>query len=104
MHGIYHSIDENVFMIALASKGIYKERSVKLSNFMSDYSKHQFIIGADLEASTRNLSMDFVDDPDFSFFEYIIPLQILAFLLSKDLGINANIPKIKNFHYLVGSK
>ena len=104
MHGIYHSIDESVFMVSLASESVFKERAIKLCNFMSDYSKHQFIIGADLEESERNLSMSFVDDPDFSFFEYIIPLQILAFLLSKDLGINANIPKIKNFHYLVGSK
>ena len=104
MHGIYHSIDEGVHLIYLAQQGEHKARAVRLRDFMADYSSHQFMVGDFENENTKDLSFKFVDDPQFCIFEYIIPLQVLAFLLSKDLGINANIPKIKNFHYLMGSK
>ncbi|MDP4109196.1 MAG: SIS domain-containing protein [Bacillota bacterium] len=105
MHGIYHSIDENVFMLLLAPKGQYKDRIVKLKEFFKDYTEHRFLIGDfDGNADTKTLNVKFVDDPDFSIFEYILPLQCIAYYLSKDLGINPNIPKIVNFHYLMGSK
>lgn len=104
MHGIYHSIDEGVHIIYLAQEGNHKSRSIRLRDFMSDYTSHQFMVGSFEDNTGKDLSIPFVDDEQFCIFEYIIPLQVLAFLLSKDLGINANIPKIKNFHYLMGSK
>ncbi len=104
MHGIYHSIDDEVYVIYLTGPGQYKERILRLKEFMSDYTTHQFAIGHIPGDNLHDLVTDFVDDADYSIFEYIIPLQSLAFYLSKDLGINANIPKIINFHYLMGSK
>ncbi|SJZ38230.1 SIS domain-containing protein [Anaerorhabdus furcosa] len=104
MHGIYHSIDEGVHLVYLAQDDEFKERSVKLKNFMGDYSSHQFMIGDLGVNSSKDMDFKFVNDKEFCAFEYIIPLQCLAFFLSKDLGINANIPKIRNFHYLLGSK
>ncbi len=105
MHGIYNSINEDVFIIYLASAGNYKSRITKLKEFLSNYTKHNFIIG---DLKTKNdpkvLDISFVDDPDFSIFEYILPLQCIAYYLSKDLGINPNIPKIENFHSLMESK
>ena len=103
-HGIYHSIDEGVHIIYLAQKGSHRDRIIKLRNFMHDYTPHEFMIGNLGSDNPQDLSIDFVDDEEFCIFEYIIPLQILAFFCSKDLGINANIPKIINFHYLMGSK
>ncbi len=105
MHGIYNSINEDVFIIYLASAGNYKSRIIRLKDFLSNYTKHNFIIG---NLKTKNdpkaLDISFVDDPDFSIFEYILPLQCIAYYLSKDLGINPNIPKIENFHSLMESK
>lgn len=103
-HGIYHSIDEGVHIVYLSQKDERKERSVLLRNFLKDYTPHQFMIGNLNSDNPQDLSINFVDDPEFCIFEYIIPLQIIAFLCSKDLGINANIPKIVGFHYLMGSK
>lgn len=103
-HGIYHSIDEGVHIVYLAQDGNSKERAIKLRNFMHDYTPHEFMIGNLHSDNPQDLSIEFVDDKEFCIFEYIIPLQILAFFCSKDLGINANIPKIVNFHYLMGSK
>ncbi|MEG0239656.1 SIS domain-containing protein [Anaerorhabdus sp.] len=104
MHGIYHSIDEGVHLIYIAQDDEFKERSIKLRDFMHDYSSHEFMIGDLGLNNPMNMDFKFVNDKEFCAFEYIIPLQCLAFYLSKDLGINANIPKIKNFHYLIGSK
>lgn len=104
MHGIYHSIDERVFVIYLAGPGQYKDRILRLHKFMKDYTSHQFVIGKVSGDDAHDLRMNFVDDDEYSIFEYIIPLQSLAFYLSRDLGINANIPKIIDFHYLMGSK
>lgn len=103
-HGIYHSIDENVHLVYLAHKNEHTERAVALRNFLKDYTPHQFMIGNLNSDNIQDLSIDFVDDPEFCIFEYIIPLQIIAFFCSKDLGINANIPKIVGFHYIMGSK
>lgn len=105
MHGIYHSIDDSVFLLYLASAGKYKDRIIHLKNFLTDYTNHNFVIG-NLNGSgdEKALDLKFVDDPDFSIFEYILPLQCIAYYLSNDLGINPNIPKIPNFHYLMGSK
>lgn len=104
MHGIYHSINADVQLIYLATKGNYQSRILRLRDFMADYSGGQYVFGDLQRSSEVDLSYPFVDDEDFSVFEYIIPLQIVAFFLSKDLGINANIPKIINFHKLMGSK
>ncbi len=65
MHGIYHSIDENVQLIYLAQSGEYKDRIFRLKNFLLDYSQHEYVIGNlyGTEASEkRNLSTNFTDD------------------------------------------
>ncbi|MFV0255719.1 MAG: SIS domain-containing protein [Erysipelotrichaceae bacterium] len=103
MHGIYHSIDEKVFLFYLVPEGDTKKRGVRLAEFLKDYTPFHYLIG-NVEEKKRNLSNVFVDDKDYSVFEYILPLQLIAYLLSKDLGINPNIPKIEGFHYLMGSK
>lgn len=108
MHGIYHSIDENVQLFYLAQEGKYKDRTFRLKNFLTDYSHHEYAIGnfagmVDAD-DPKDLSYSFVDDPYFCPLEYILPLQILAYRLSTKKGINANIPKIPNFHHLMGSK
>ena len=103
MHGIYHSIDESVQIVYLAQESHFKSRAVRLRDFMHDWTPHEYLIGNFSDGNVQNMN-GFVDDEEFCIFEYIIPLQILAFHLSRDKGINANIPKILNFHYLMGSK
>ncbi|MBQ1827200.1 MAG: SIS domain-containing protein [Erysipelotrichaceae bacterium] len=104
MHGIYHSIDESVQIVYLAQQSeAFKSRAVRLRDFMHEWTPHEYLIGNFPDGNVQNLS-GFVDDEAFCIFEYIIPLQILAFHLSRDKGINCNIPKIQNFHYRMGSK
>ena len=103
MHGIYHSIDESVQIVYLAQESGFKSRAVRLRDFMHEWTPHEYLVGNFSDGNVQNLT-GFVDDEYFCIFEYIIPLQILAFHLSRDKGINANIPKILNFHYRMGSK
>ncbi|MDR2054173.1 MAG: hypothetical protein LBP80_12230 [Treponema sp.] len=53
--------------------------------------------------NSKNFIAPFVDDEDFSFLEYIVPLQVTARRLSADLGINCNISSDPDFHRKMGS-
>jgi glucosamine 6-phosphate synthetase-like amidotransferase/phosphosugar isomerase protein len=106
-HGIYNSITENVHIIYLAPKGDYKLRTVKLIEILSEWTSHNYLIASKENidvVDNKYLLCDFVDDPLFSSWEYIIPLQVLACFGADDKGINPDIPKDPQFHKRIGSK
>ncbi len=106
-HGIYNSITDSAHIFYLASKGDYKPRVVKLIEILSDWTPHNYLIGSPdgiEDHSDKYLLCDFVEDPLFSAWEYIIPMQVVACLAPQDLGINPDIPKDPNFHARIGSK
>ncbi|WP_235839274.1 SIS domain-containing protein [Clostridium sp. Marseille-P2415] len=106
-HGIYNSISEASHIFYLASKGDYKPRTVKLIDILNEWTPHNYMIASPegLEKTTkRDLICDFIEDPLFSPWEYIIPLQVVACLAPQDLGINPDIPKDPEFHKKIGSK
>ena len=74
---------------------------------LSEWTSHNFLIaspeGVD-HPTGKDLICDFVEDPMFSVWEYIIPMQVLACLAPRDLGINPDIPKDPEFHKRIGSK
>lgn len=106
-HGIYNSITDGTHIFLLASRGDYKPRTMKLIEILREWTPHNYLIaspdGVD-EQSDQNLIAEFVEDAMFSFWEYIIPLQVVACLASRDLGINPDIPKDPEFHKRIGSK
>lgn len=106
-HGIYNSISEDSHIFYLTSKGDYKPRTVKLIDILSEWTPHNYMIASPegLEKTTsKDLICRFVEDPLFSPWEYIIPLQVVACLAPQDLGINPDIPKDPEFHKKIGSK
>lgn len=106
-HGIYNSIQDSSHIFYLASKGDYKPRTVKLIEILSEWTPHNYMIASPegLEKTTsKDLICQFVEDPLFSPWEYIIPLQVVSCLAPQDLGINPDIPKDPNFHRRIGSK
>lgn len=106
-HGIYNSITESAHVFYLASEGDYKKRTIKLIEILSEWTPHNYLIsspkGVD-NATEKDLLVEFVEDPLFSAWEYIIPLQVVACMAPQDLGINPDIPKDPNFHRRIGSK
>ena len=106
-HGIYNSITDSTHIFYLASRGDYKPRTMKLVEILSEWTSHNDLIaspdGVGVQ-SDKNLIVEFVEDPIFSCWEYIIPLQVVACMASQDLGINPDIPKDPEFHKRIGSK
>lgn len=106
-HGIYNSITEDSYLFYLASKGDYKERTEKLIEILGEWTPHNYLIGSPDGIrciSDRYCLVDFTEDPLFSCWEYIIPLQIVSCRAAADLGRNPDIPKDPNFHARIGSK
>lgn len=100
MHGIYHGIDSETYLIYLASEGQYLNRCIRMRDyFEKERNAHNFMISSvkSLE-SNQNFIYDFVNDPYFEAMEYVIPLQVIARKLSMDLGIDCNISEDPNFH------
>jgi len=106
-HGIYNSIQSDTYIIYLASEGEYKEKVRKLREVLSGYTSHQFVITKGIEGyqpSKKDCILPFVDDPDFSVFEYILPLQVIASKIPYELGIDPFRASDPKFHSKVGSK
>lgn len=104
LHGIYNSIDSETYIIYLGSKGQYYQRLLNLKNYLDEKTEHGFLITFDeSKACKKNFIYPFISGR-FSLLQYIIPLQMLANLLSKDLGINCNIPSDPLFHKKMNSK
>lgn len=106
MHGIYHSIDSECFLLYISNSGKYFDRSVRLKEYLSEFTNHQFLVYNSNEnyKDDKSLSLNFVEDPDFYFLEYIIPMQIVSYRIAKDKGINPNIPSDPLFHKKMDSK
>lgn len=106
-HGIYNSITDSTHIFYLASRGDYKPRTMKLVEILNEWTPHNYLIaspdGVNVP-SDKNLIVEFVEDPMFSCWEYIIPLQVVACIAPQDLGINPDIPKDPEFHKRIGSK
>lgn len=106
MHGIYHSIDKDCYMIYLMSEGTHAERILKLRDYCKGRTEHNFVIGNVRSGlkDDRAFLYDFVEDQDFYPMEYIVPLQIISYRLAKDLGIDPNRPSDPQFHQRMASK
>jgi glucosamine 6-phosphate synthetase-like amidotransferase/phosphosugar isomerase protein len=104
MHGIYHLINNDCFVFYIGAKGQYYERMVQLKKYFEGHTEHNFMFTSDTTIDDgRNFTASFIDDVEFSQFEYIVPLQVVARKLSADLGINCNIPSDPDFHRKMGS-
>lgn len=106
-HGIYNSITDSAHLFYLGSKSDYKPRTLKLIEILSEWTPHNYLIASPegvAKPTDKDLIVEFVEDPLFSGWEYIIPLQMVACLAPQDLGINPDIPKDPNFHRRIGSK
>ena len=104
MHGIYHCIDENTYMLYVCSKGQYYDRILRLKRyFEEERHSHNFLITHEDTNNPKDLVFPFTDDEEFAVLQYIIPMQVLARKLSLDLGIDCNIPSDPQFHFKMNS-
>lgn len=105
MHGIYHSINENCYIVFLSNKSQYFNRSIQLRNYLSGLTEHLYVICDENDYhDDKSLDIRFVDDTDFYPLEYIIPLHVLAYKIAVEKGINPNKPSDPLFHQKMNSK
>lgn len=104
MHGIYNSVNENTHIFYLGFASQYRNRIQLLYENMSTLTKHNYMINAFSKENLHNLVYPFSDDPLFSIWEYIIPLQVLSCVIPIQKGINPDIPSDPQFHSKMNSK
>ena len=110
MHGIYNAVtDDTDFLYLFPAGGYERNRMAKLLKYYDRQGKHQYGVNlpqemADMDTVGRFSDCTFVNDPDFSALEYMLPLQLLFVLTSRERQINLNLPKDPEFHKYMGSK
>lgn len=106
LHGPYNAIDEDSYLIFIASPGKELPRMHKLEQFASSITKHVYMILSDndSEKKSSDLSVEFYNSEEFMPLEYLVPFHILSYRLSVDKGINPSRPKFPQFHGIMQSK
>lgn len=101
LHGPLASVRSDVYTFIIAPKNNDYERSHNIFIGMSKFNNHVFSIGDQGEENNKHvLSGSFSDDKYMSVFEYIIPLQLLAYRTFKGKGIDLNVreyPRISDY-------
>lgn len=101
MHGMYNAVtDHTDFLYLFPEEQETRIRMEKLFVYYGKRGHRQFAVNR----QDPEDPCTFLKDPDFSFLEQILPLQMLFVLTSRERGIDLNIPKDPDFHKNMGSK
>lgn len=103
MHGMYNAVDDQVCFLYIAAPGRYRNRMLKLYSYYMLQGQLQFGLNIE-EKIPGNISGCFLNDEEISMMEYILGIQILFVKLSREKGIDLNIPKDPDFHKIMNSK
>lgn len=103
MHGVYNSVDEQTQMLYIGAPGRGQDHILRLYHYYQEKISCNYFLGGGGEGG-QNLTGCFTDDEDFSPLEYILAFQILILRLSRDRGINMNVPRDPEFHIKMKSK
>lgn len=92
MHGPLASVKPDVYTFIVAPHDQGYERSHLIYQAMAEQNDHVFAIGNQGSLNSNHvLDASFIDDEYMSVFEYIVPLQLLAYYTFKGKGIDLNI-------------
>lgn len=95
MHGMYNAVDsETEFLYLFPSDKKQKQQMERLYGYYENHGNRQYRMPED----------NFINDPELSVLEYILPIQQLFVLTSRKRGIDLNLPKDPDFHKYMGSK
>ncbi len=103
MHGIYHAIDKDKLIIAIA-EGKHYERTIRLLKYLED-KKHcaTLAISPNKVASLQCFVYSFDEDNSFASLEYLVTLQTIAQFMAEVRGIDMDVNDDPNFHQYMGS-
>lgn len=105
MHGVYHSINEDTYMLYLGCPGKHYQRmAAMMKYFETERGAHNYIVTSEEGQPGGNAFVyPFRNDRYFASMEYVVPLQVIARKLSLDLGIDCNLSSDPDFHKKMGS-
>lgn len=105
MHGVYHSINEDTYLLYLGYPGRHYERMARMMDYFgNETGAHNYMVTSDADRDKKeNFVYPFINDPYFASMEYVVPLQVVARKLSQDLGIDCNVSSDPEFHKKMGS-
>ncbi|MDD2964986.1 MAG: SIS domain-containing protein [Bacteroidales bacterium] len=103
VHGIYNAINSKSFLIILDSNH-QSDKLMQLAQVLHDYTNNIYAVGANVAINENNFHFDFVNDPDFAIFEYVIPVEIMCAIVPQEKGIDPATPMDPKFHQKMGSK
>lgn len=96
LHGLFRALhkDDMVFFVA-AEKGNERNRMEALAEAIEPYCKHRIIIQSTKElAQADSLRIHSSDLELINTMEYLIPFQVLSFLIADEMGIDLSIPLV----------
>lgn len=103
IHGIYNAFNSGSYLIVLDSSH-ESERFKNLPKVLSEWTDHIYIIGKDADKDKQNFTYDFINDEDFSLFEYILVVEMMCAIFPVEKGIDPSSPMDPQFHQKMKSK
>lgn len=103
MHGAYHSIDKNTYILALGNPSKHKERLLRLMKYLKSHKQAKIVLISDGESEFKTFVYPFKNSEYFISLEYIVALQVLARKLSLDQGIDCCVSADPDFHKIMES-
>ncbi|MGJ8540794.1 SIS domain-containing protein [Heyndrickxia coagulans] len=106
MHGPYLAVDQDSYMIFIDNHGQLKDRQDSLRQYMSAYTSHIFtiqIMGTE-HSDDKTLNLNFETSEHLAALLLVIPIQILSYRLSGDIGIDLSIKIFSDFDAKLKSK
>lgn len=104
MHGPYLELDDSNYLFYIESKGILEERNSLLKKYTSDYTNHIFTVTCGNSENPKDISVNCNTGEYFSTLLLVIPFQILAYRLSKSIGIDLSVSPFPDFDSVLKSK
>lgn len=108
MHGPYHCLEKDTYLIFIAPPGMGQERILRLFQFADCITSNTLVIGDEGLASTGKIhnliGLPRNIDEMLTPLGYIIPLQMLANDITLRKGRRPELSRYPNFHAIMGSK
>lgn len=103
IHGIYNAFNQNSTLIVYNS-GRETERLNRLVEVLLEWTDHIYVIGKDIPETKNNFKYDFINDEDFSLFEYVLVIEMMCAIVPIAKGIDPSTPMDPLFHQKLSSK
>ncbi len=107
MHGPYHCLENDSYMIFLAPPGAGQERMEKLLQFVEEITPHTLVLGnaGFVWKNAKNYSLALPEaDEILAPLYYVIPIQWLAVETTVAKGRRPEVSRYPEFHKALGSK